>query len=154
MTRLIADTSVIVKLFLAEVHSDAAARLLGSDFELHAPAHAPAEFANTLWKHARFGRLVGDELEEALQRYRRLSINLHDVGDLLADALQLALRYDRTVYDALYVVLAQKLEAQFVTADRRLYDALAGELPETMLWVEDLPEDEDQEDPEPGASPT
>jgi predicted nucleic acid-binding protein len=146
MTRFVADTSVIVKLFLAEVHSDAAERLIRGSHELHAPAHAPAEFANTLWKHARLGRLADDEVTDALHRYQRLGIGLHDLEHLIAEAMRLALRHDRTIYDALYVVLAQRLDAQFVTADRRLYNALAEELPETMLWVEDLPEEEDDDE--------
>jgi predicted nucleic acid-binding protein len=45
------------------------------------------------------------------------------------------------VYDSLYVALAMLLGAPMVTADRRLYDALAaGPFAKYVAWVEDLVE--------------
>jgi predicted nucleic acid-binding protein len=51
----------------------------------------------------------------------------------------LAHQYIRSVYDALYVALALQEGCQLVTADGRLYNALRPVLPDTMLWVGDLP---------------
>ncbi len=62
---------------------------------------------------------------------------------LTTQACGLALDHDRSVYDALYVALAVDEGCQLVTADRRLYNALAPHLPETMLWIEDVPEPTD-----------
>ena len=58
---------------------------------------------------------------------------------LLLGAMSIALRFNRSIYDSLYVALAFQEDCALVTADRRLYDALAISYPETMLWIEDVP---------------
>ena len=59
---------------------------------------------------------------------------------LTTRACDLAMNHERSAYDALYVALAVDEGCQLVTADRRLYNALAPHLPETMLWIENVPE--------------
>lgn len=66
-------------------------------------------------------------------------IALKDTATLVGAALEIALAFDRSVYDSLYVALALRDDCQLVTADRRLYNALAPALSETMLWIEDDP---------------
>ncbi len=53
---------------------------------------------------------------------------------LLPDALTFAIRHDVTVYDAVFVVLARQLGGELITADRVLWDKLAGDCP----WVRKL----------------
>ncbi len=50
---------------------------------------------------------------------------VHSASDLLPDALDIALRYDRSVYDSLYVAFALRTGSMMVTADQRLANALA-----------------------------
>jgi predicted nucleic acid-binding protein len=52
---------------------------------------------------------------------------------LLEEAFSIALTFDRTVYDSLYVALAVRLKADLVTADERLANALAAHLP--VKWL-------------------
>ena len=42
-----------------------------------------------------------------------------------ADAIRLAIAYDRPVYDFMYLALAQRLDARVVTADQRFANALS-----------------------------
>jgi predicted nucleic acid-binding protein len=53
--------------------------------------------------------------------------------DLVPQALQLATKHDRTVYDSLSVVLALQIKASLITADERLANALAAHLP--VKWL-------------------
>jgi predicted nucleic acid-binding protein len=52
---------------------------------------------------------------------------------LFSEALEIALTYDRNVYDCLYVALAVQSKAELVTADERLANALAAHLP--VKWL-------------------
>jgi predicted nucleic acid-binding protein len=45
---------------------------------------------------------------------------------LFWDAVALALRYGCSVYDSLYIALAERIDGRVVTADRRLVNLLAG----------------------------
>ena len=44
----------------------------------------------------------------------------------LNQAFELAVKYDLTVYDALFIVLAMKLNEKLLTTDRKLYDRVRG----------------------------
>jgi predicted nucleic acid-binding protein len=52
---------------------------------------------------------------------------------LLENAFQIATAYGRTVYDCLYVALAVQTNAQLITADERLANALAARFP--VKWL-------------------
>ena len=52
---------------------------------------------------------------------------------LFSEALQIALTYDRSVYDCLYVALAVQSKTEWITADERLANALAARLP--VKWL-------------------
>ncbi len=61
---------------------------------------------------------------ERLDRLRRINIRLVSQTDLLDDALRIALNIEITVYDALYCALARRENAEIITEDRRLRNAL------------------------------
>ena len=121
----IVDASVVVKWFVPEIHSEAAQRLLISPHDYLAPDLLFAETANTIWKKIRRGDL---KLEEG----RRLVADMSDIAvetvscrALAEDAHALANTTGRTVYDALYVALAVRLNTRLITADDRLEAALS-----------------------------
>ena len=49
--------------------------------------------------------------------------------------IPLARRYERSAYDAAYLVLAEKLGEPLITGDERLYNAVHAHL-DWVLWVE------------------
>jgi predicted nucleic acid-binding protein len=58
---------------------------------------------------------------------------------LFRPAYALALQTQRSLYDCLYLALAEAIDGRVVTADRKFYTALAGgEQGRRVLWVEDL----------------
>lgn len=54
----------------------------------------------------------------------------------LTQSLDLAYRHNRSAYDAAYLALADALNAQLITADRRLYNAVHQKLG-WVLWITD-----------------
>ena len=50
----------------------------------------------------------------------------HPDETVCADAIRLAIAYDRPVSDFMYLALAQRVGARMVTADRRFANALEG----------------------------
>lgn len=138
MTSYVIDASVAAKWFFPEEHSTEARSLLDGELQRLAPDFILIEFANAAVKHTRRGDVTQNYARGASARLPAM-LNLQDTPPLVAAALELALAFDRSVYDSLYVALALLLNCQLVTADRRLYNALASAFPQTMLWIEDAP---------------
>lgn len=137
-TNLVVDASVAVKWFIPEVHAAEAKRFLDPDDRLHAPDLLPSEFGNILWKKVGRGETTRGEAHWIAQEMRGAPLHFESSLYLLPDALQLAVETGRTVYDCMYVVLAVLWQCQFVTADRKLYNALQNSpYEESLLWVED-----------------
>ncbi len=125
MTTVVVDSSVAMKWFVPEVHSDRAASLLETWVQLAAPDLLYAEAGHVLWKKIERGELSATEAREVVAGLRRVPVAISPSGDLLEAALEIALAHRRTVYDSLYVALAVARECDFVTADERLANALA-----------------------------
>ena len=136
MKNLVVDTCVVVKWFLPEVDSDRALMLRESfqagTINLLAPDLLLIEFANVLWKQRQ--ALDLEEAESILVELRTWDLELIASDKLLDDALRLAYEHQRTVYDALYLALAQREGCDLITADERLYNAVKNQLP----WVKGL----------------
>lgn len=139
MTRLVVDASVAAKWFLDEPHSSEARGIQSLDFDLLAPEFITLEMAHVMTKRIRRGEMSVDQGRNAVVRLPAM-LSLRITTMLIPAALDVAVQFGRSAYDALYVVLALRHGCQFVTADRRLYNALAPHLPGTMLWIEDVPE--------------
>jgi len=133
----VVDASVIVMWLVPEEYSRHARRLRQTDAEMLAPAHFRPEVANALWKKVRKGILSNDEAKRMLTL--DLPVEEVPIFPLLPAAFDIAARYERTVYDALYVALALREHCQLVTADKKLRNSLAKAFPGTVLWVEDIP---------------
>ena len=140
MTPVVLDASVAAKWFLpapGEPLASEALRLLrtyaAGDIALIVPDLFWAELANLLWKAIRQGRCTKANAEAALKSLRELNLPTASSVDLVELAFAIAVAFDRTVYDSLYVALAVQSQGQFVTADERLANALAARLP--VKWL-------------------
>ena len=121
----IVDASVVVKWYVPEPGSDAAAKLMRSGATLLAPDHIVAEVGNVLWKKVRRQELAAEDATDIADRVATgLPATLRASQPLLRAAVELATAYDRTVYDALYVALAVTEGTTLLTADERLVRAL------------------------------
>lgn len=94
--------------------------------ELHAPVLFWAEMRNILVVSERRKQLTANMVSEAVSVLDALKVNFDRSPDG-ARVLQLAREHGLTVYDALYVELAQRLQMPFLTLDRKLAAAAAEE---------------------------
>ncbi|TAJ27209.1 MAG: PIN domain-containing protein [Nitrospirae bacterium] len=141
MTRYVVDASIAIKWFIPEQLSDAAGRLRQPGLRLSAPAFFWLEIGNVLVKKIRRGELTREEGDYVLKELRRLPLQQHADERLFRPAYTLALQTHRSLYDCLYLALAEVIDGRMVTADRKFYAALmAGEQGRRVLWVEDLPQ--------------
>lgn len=141
MKALVIDASVVAKWTLPEEDSERALALhdahLEQDWSLLAPILILAEVANTFWK--RREQMEAEVAQEALSALLASGIRFVPIETLVADAHRLACQYGRTIYDALYLALAQQRGCEFVTADERLYNAVKDQLP-WVKWLHKLPQ--------------
>ena len=140
MTRYVVDASVGIKWFLPEIHYEAAGRLQLLYASLHVPAFFHLELSNVLSKKIRRDELAPEEGDAIVKELQRLPLQKHSNERLLNPAFTLALQTRRSFYDCLYLALAEVIDAQVVTADRKFSSSLAASrYGKRMLWVEDLP---------------
>ncbi len=140
MSGYVLDASVAAKWFLppdSEPLADESLRILEryarGEVQFLVPDLFWPEIGNILWKAVRLGRLTKESAEEALDSLTRLNIPTSPSGALLRDAFSIAVGFQRTVYDSIYVALAVMSDRQFLTADERLANAVAGLLP--VRWL-------------------
>ena len=122
---LVIDASVALKLLIAEKDSDAAHRLVASGDTLHAPRLMVSEIGSALWRKARLGEIERNRVGALMAATAAMPVRWHADEILGADAVRLALALDRPVCDCVYLALAQRVDAAFVTADAQLVNALA-----------------------------
>jgi predicted nucleic acid-binding protein len=136
----VVDASVAAKWFLPSVNEtlvDEAVQLLTDYAEDKVRFIVPdifwAEFGNIVWKAVRQGRWLRNAAESAVSSLREQRLPTTPSKDLLTEALNIALTFDRTVYDSLYVALAWTRGSELITADERLANALAAHMP--VKWL-------------------
>jgi predicted nucleic acid-binding protein len=92
-----------------------------------------AEVSSVLWKTARRGTCDPSEASAALSTLQEQGLTAVPSLLLVNSALSIALKYGRSIYDCLYVALAVRSNAQLVTADEKLANALTGHFP--VKWL-------------------
>ena len=139
MSALVVDSSVAAKWLVAEEHSGSAHRVLDQGNELHAPHFFLLEMHNIICKWIRRGDISRGKGSRMRGAVRELPLEIHASGPLVDPAYAIANRTGRSLYDCLYIALAERLGCRVVTADRRLYDGLAdGPFAKHVMWVEDV----------------
>lgn len=128
---LVVDASVGIKLFVDEELSDEAEtvfRQLEADDppRFYVPDLFFIECANILWKYVRRGARPQEEALQDIAALIELPLQSVSTADLLPGALALAVERSLSAYDASYAFLASRLNAPLVTADKTLFQKLAG----------------------------
>jgi predicted nucleic acid-binding protein len=99
------------------------ARLLRDEAEFHAPHLIDVELAQGLRRLVRTGDVSSARAKEAIDDLIDLDLHRHSHTDLLRRAW--TLRSNISTYDAMYVTLAEALDAPLVTCDGPLAAAPA-----------------------------
>lgn len=125
------DASVGIKLFVREDGTELVELIFaGLDREPPVQLFVPdiffVECANILWKYVQRFNYPVEDARSDLSDLLRLNLDAIANDELLTVALNMALEYSLTVYDACYVALASLLELPLITADGRLLNKMKG----------------------------
>jgi predicted nucleic acid-binding protein len=91
------------------------------------------DIGNALWKLFRRRQASLATCSSAFASLRDLEVTTHPSADLVQNALRIASAYGRTVYDSVYVALAEESAANLITADERLAISLGAYFP--VKWL-------------------
>ena len=140
MKTTVLDASVAAKWFLpssAEPLRKQALTLLDSyragQLRFVVPDLFWSELANVFWKAFRQRRWEQSDAENALRLARERKFPTLAAIDLLDRAFQIAMAFDRSVYDGVYIAAALATNSELVTSDERLANAVAATLP--VKWL-------------------
>jgi len=116
---IIVDASALLEFLLqTRLGARVEARLFRDQDELHSPHLADVEVTQGLRRLVREGEVSSDRAAEAIADLADLDLHRHAHLDLLTRAWKL--RENITAYDAMYVALAEALDAPIVTCDAPL----------------------------------
>jgi len=140
---LVLDASVIVKAFVPEELSEKAdsfIQKIGRErVSFIAPDLIYPETGNVLWKKKRLKELRASEVEEIANAIQTIPFIIIPSKSVIQLAINIGMAYDITVYDATYVSVAQIFEATFITADKKLVNALSkSDLKDSIEWLGDV----------------
>ena len=117
---IVLDASAIVELLLDTAAGRRVSTLIDDPaLALHVPHLVDVEVTGALRRIVRDGSLDAEEAEAALDDLRALDLQRHSHEPLLDRVW--TLRDNVTTYDAVYIALAEALDATLVTCDARLH---------------------------------
>jgi predicted nucleic acid-binding protein len=142
---VVVDASVALKWVLFEEFNDQARALyedaLNARRPIFAPPHFLSEVTSALYQRTRtrepVRHLSEDEAHEALTRFSRFHVATSEPENLYGRAFVFA-RDNRlpSLYDSIYVVLAQMIDVKLWTADQRLFTTASPVAP-WVRWIGD-----------------
>jgi predicted nucleic acid-binding protein len=119
---IVVDASALLEFILqTRLGTRVEARLFRDGDEFHSPHLVDVEVAQGLRRLVRSGEVSPDRAAEAIADLTDLDLHRHAHLDFLARAWKL--RENVTAYDAMYIALAEALDATVVTCDQPLAKA-------------------------------
>jgi predicted nucleic acid-binding protein len=94
-----------------------------------------------LWAKVHRGDLTAEDAEPRMTLLLRAPIVSAPIAGLMPRAFTISVAHSVTIYDSLYIALAEKRSIPLVTADERLIRRVSGDaaLAGCVVWVGDLP---------------
>ena len=145
MSVRLVDASVAIKWALPEEHAEQAVRLrrdgLAAGEQIVCPPHMTSEVMNAIYRRTQRGdpgaRLTFEQADDAVVAFLSLTIRQIRSQRLYRQAWRLARRHRiPSIYDSLYVALAELLDTPVWTADRRLQRTMGPDYP-WIRWIGD-----------------
>ena len=112
---------------------------LDSGAEIIAPHLMLAEIANALHRKVADGLLTLESATQTWEDLNRVEIEFYNPPNIHAGAMRLAGQLGQgAVYDSVYLALAERLDCELWTADRRFYRAAGGAFPDRVRWLSEF----------------
>ncbi len=125
------DANVACKWYLNEPLAEAARRVAESDQLFVAPEHMLAEVADVLRVRYLAREITGAQIDEIASALPTLFI-LVPTRMIFKRAVEIACELRHSVYDTLYLVVAERWQAPLVTADSKLVRMIRGTIYESL----------------------
>ena len=142
MKRAVIDASVVLKWYLAdEQYSEKALSLLdkyiSDKLDILAPSLLDYEVVNGLVIASRRGRIEDEQLLTAVDGFVSLGIKLKNLSMFFPQVLHYCKVYNRSVYDASYLALAEVEGIPLITSDQGIYNAVRKDI-QWVKWLGDI----------------
>ena len=139
--RFVVDASVAAKWFLRDEPGSQSAEMLLADFrenriQLLAPVHLHVEVSSAIRNAVRTGRLSVDDAREAIEVFMAWQIETVGGPEPILAGFDRAVRFGGSLYDGIYLALAEAVASPLVHADARLRNALGDRFP-LAIWLAD-----------------
>ena len=118
---IVVDASVLVKVVLKEPGWDE----IELDSNTATLNYALVESMNAIWKAIRRGRIAEETGKTLIAVLKLIGSGMltFEAQNFFERGLEIALKENVTIYDALYIALAEALKAELLTADEKQYYA-------------------------------
>lgn len=134
---ILVDANVAVKWFLPEPLSEVAGEILQVKDILVAPDLIRVEVAAAITKRYRRGELTAVEAKEIVTLWadvlKKGAVQVYSGLDDLAEAGRLSVDLRHAIHDCLYLAMAVRLGARFITADKAFCEKAATVYPGVEL---------------------
>lgn len=137
MSRFVVDACVAAKWIVSEEQSPAALDFLSRNHTLVVPDLFFPEVGSVLRKKCRRGELSDEDAEAALGYLLAIPLEAYSAQPLMAQAFSFSGRWACSVYDAVYLALADRQACPMVTCDDKFIQAMQGsEISERILSLQ------------------
>jgi predicted nucleic acid-binding protein len=119
----IVDASVAAKWFFDEDLTEKARALIGTDRALIAPDLILPEVCSVVWKRVLKREATVEQAHAVAKALPEILSLIVPSAEVLTKALQLSIELRHSIYDSMYLALAESRDIVFVTADRKLLAA-------------------------------
>ncbi len=124
---IIIDSSALFALFFPEEYSEWSEEKIKEYDELHVPELAFLETSNAAWKRITIFKQPSDIVLKNLRLLHKF-INdtciIHRDIDYLQRTIELSIRLKVTIYDSLFLAIAESYKTKVLTIDRKLVETL------------------------------
>lgn len=140
--QIVIDASVLLKAYFPDEEGSEKAKevlflySLGK-LDLFAPSLIHYEISNAVFIGYKRKRLNFNEAKDIQQKILNLDIERYDLNFFKEKLLDVCKRFNISVYDASYLLLADKLKINLVTGDKRFFNAVKAEF-KNVIWIEDF----------------
>jgi len=142
LKRVAIDASIVLKWYLADEEYGKNAislldKYLSNELDIFAPSLLEYEVINGLIIAQKRGRIKEEKILTAIDGFVSLEIKLKNLSLFYPRVLHYCKVYNRSVYDASYLALADEEQISLITADEELYNIVKKDL-KWVKWIGDF----------------